>query len=110
MKKVVRFWPDQPDRLRRPCKFRDVFHTIASSSVFNEAVIKMMMMFNWKRIYLIHDALRASTSRPHPMILHVVLLHFQILSRLYELHLRYHCKIAIGDSVLSIMALLILLT
>ena len=26
--------------------FRDVFHTITSSSVFNEAVIKMMMMFN----------------------------------------------------------------
>lgn len=37
--------------------FRDVFHTIASSSVFNEAVIEMMMTFNWKRIGLIHDAL-----------------------------------------------------
>ena len=37
--------------------FRDVFHTIASSSVFNEAVIKMMKTFNWKRIGLIHDAL-----------------------------------------------------
>ena len=37
--------------------FRDVFHTIASSSVFNEAVIKMMMTFNWRRIGLIHDAL-----------------------------------------------------
>ena len=37
--------------------FRDVFHTIASSSVFNEAVIKMMMTFNWRRIGLMHNAL-----------------------------------------------------
>jgi gamma-aminobutyric acid type B receptor len=37
--------------------FRDVFHTIASSSVFNEAVIMMMRTFNWRRIGLIHDAL-----------------------------------------------------
>jgi hypothetical protein len=37
--------------------FRDVFHTIASSSVFNEAVIMMMRTFNWRRIGLIHNAL-----------------------------------------------------
>ena len=37
--------------------FKDVFHTIASSSVFNKAVVKMMKTFNWKRIGLIHDAL-----------------------------------------------------
>ncbi|MCG8625494.1 MAG: hypothetical protein MJE68_26290, partial [Proteobacteria bacterium] len=37
--------------------FRNVFHTITSSSVFNEAVIKMMMNFNWKRIGLMHNAL-----------------------------------------------------
>ena len=37
--------------------FEDVFHTIDSSSVFNEAVIMMMKTFNWKRIGSIHDAL-----------------------------------------------------
>ena len=37
--------------------FKDVFHTIVSSNVFNEAVIKMMMTFNWRRIGLIYDAL-----------------------------------------------------
>ena len=45
-----------PDHRYDPT-FRDVFHTIASSSVFNEAVIKMMKTFKWKRIGLIHDAL-----------------------------------------------------
>ena len=37
--------------------FEDVFHTIDSSSVFNEAVIMMMKTFNWNRIGSIHDAL-----------------------------------------------------
>ena len=37
--------------------FRDVFHIIASSSVFNKAVVEIMRTFNWKRIGLIHDAL-----------------------------------------------------
>ena len=37
--------------------FRDIFHTIASSRVLHEAVIKMMMTFNWRRIGLIYDAL-----------------------------------------------------
>lgn len=33
------------------------FHTIASSSVFNEAVIALMDEFQWKRIHIVHDSL-----------------------------------------------------
>ena len=34
-----------------------LFHTIASSTVFNEAMIGMMNEFHWKRINLLHDSL-----------------------------------------------------
>ena len=33
------------------------FHTIASSSVFNEAMIALMDEFSWKRVHVVHDSL-----------------------------------------------------
>jgi gamma-aminobutyric acid type B receptor len=33
------------------------FHTIASSSVFNEAMIAIMDVFRWKRVHIVHDSL-----------------------------------------------------
>lgn len=42
---------------RNNSEFPCLFHSISSSSVFNEATISLMKAFNWRRVGLVHDSL-----------------------------------------------------
>ena len=44
-------------RHRNSTEYPRLFHAISSSVVFNEAAFKLMEMFNWKKVHVIHDSL-----------------------------------------------------
>ena len=43
-------------RHRNSTEYPRLFHAISSSVVFNEAAFKLMEMFNWKKVHVIHDS------------------------------------------------------